>query len=327
MVLLALDESPISAAEAGIFGLAHLIERLAEMAHDVELVEQNRRLRRFVLRDVAERLPHVHHGEFVFAALFDPQPVVERRHAGLGTVLAAEPDRPLANQVADHDAIAVALADRDLVDADRSRTWRSSTLELGPHVLHLQRLDCVPVELELLGDVADRCLPAAAADIERKAFGEARIVRQKTQPFALHGAAMAARDAPHFEFQNNPKSCARKVANLPHPPVVPTAADPPATAANRFFERRSRRTIRTPGSPNTPRTVSFARKPANEYPSDRRRCRFPDSAISQHAKIEPASKPRKSPSTGLIAAMIPQNHPLDSLKTLYFQAGVFLQHR
>jgi hypothetical protein len=35
-----------------------------------------------------------------------------------------------------------------------------------------------------------------AADIERKAFGEVRIVRKKVQPFALHGAAAAACDAP-----------------------------------------------------------------------------------------------------------------------------------
>src|SRR6516164_6968152 len=137
-------------------------------------------------------------------------------------------------------------------------------------------------------------LPATAADIERKAFGEVRIVRQKVQPFALHGAAVAARDAPHFEFHNNPKSCARQVANLPHPPVVPAVLDPSATTASRFFERRSRRTIRTFGSPNTPRTVALARKPANEYPSDRRRCRFPDSAIPQRAKIEQASKLTKA---------------------------------
>src|SRR4030081_1745800 len=106
MVLLALDEAPLSATEAGRFGLAPLVERLAEMAHDVELVEQDRRLRRFVPRDVAEGLPHVHHGEPDFAALFEPQPVVESRHAGLGAILAAEPDRPLASQVAHHDAIA-----------------------------------------------------------------------------------------------------------------------------------------------------------------------------------------------------------------------------
>jgi hypothetical protein len=189
---------------------------------------------------------------------------------------------------------AVALADRDLVDADRAGTRRASALELGPHVLHLQRLDRVPVELQLTGDIADRCLPAAAANVECKAFGEVRIVRQKVQPFALHGAAVAAGDAPHFEFQDNPKSCARQVANLPHLTVVPAVLDPSATTASRFFERRSRCTIRTLGSPNTPRTVALARKPANEYPSDRRRCRFPDSAIAQRAKIERPSKLTKA---------------------------------
>src|SRR6202158_1858735 len=109
----------------------------------------------------------------------------------------------LRTKVADHDAIAVALADRDLVDADGSGPWRAGTLELGPHVLLLQRLDCFPVKLELFGDIADRCLSAAAADIERKAFGEVRIVRQKIQLFALHGAAVAERGAPHLEFPKN----------------------------------------------------------------------------------------------------------------------------
>jgi hypothetical protein len=113
------DEAPVLAAEAGVFGLADLVERLAEMAHDVEFVEQDRRLRRFVRRDITERLPHVHHDELDFAALPEPQLGVEPCHAGLRTIFAAEPDRPLANQVADRDAIVVALADRDLVDADR----------------------------------------------------------------------------------------------------------------------------------------------------------------------------------------------------------------
>src|SRR5215204_1059115 len=45
--------------------------------------------------------------------------------------------RSPANEVADHDAIAVALADRDLVDADRLRGGRAGALELGAHVLHL----------------------------------------------------------------------------------------------------------------------------------------------------------------------------------------------
>lgn len=43
--LLALDDAAILLAEPGIFGLAHAVRRLAEMAHHVELVEQDRRLR------------------------------------------------------------------------------------------------------------------------------------------------------------------------------------------------------------------------------------------------------------------------------------------
>jgi hypothetical protein len=88
--------------------------------------------------------------------------------------------------------------------------------------------------------------------------------------------------------------------------------DPSATIANRFFERQSKRTIRTFGSPNTPRTVALARKPANEYPSDKRCVRFPDSAIPQHAKIERTSKLRKAPIHKLFRRYDPQNHPLDS---------------
>jgi hypothetical protein len=52
--------------------------------------------------------------------------------------------------------------------------------------------------------------------------------------------------------------------------------------------------IRTVGSPNTPRTVSFARKPANEYPSDRRPCRLPDLPIPHHAQLQRSSKRRKA---------------------------------
>ena len=268
-------------------------------------------------RGVAERLPHVHHGELDLAALLGPQPGIELCHAGFGTVLAAEPDRSLANQVADHNAIAVALSDRDFVDADRSGTRRAGALDLGPHVLHLQRLDRVPVELQFLGDIADRGLSAAAPDIERKAFGEVRIIRQKIQPFAFHGAATPAHDAPHFEFQNNPKSCARQVANSTYPPIVPALLDPSATPADRFFERRSRLTIRTAGSPKTPRTACFVRKPANQYPSDRRRRRLAVLVIPHHAKFQHRSKPIKANIRRLFRRFDPKNRPLDSLKTLF----------
>jgi hypothetical protein len=62
----------ILAAEARVFGLAYLVERVAQMAHDVELVEQDRRLRCVRRGRVAKRLPHVHHRQTHSPAFFSP---------------------------------------------------------------------------------------------------------------------------------------------------------------------------------------------------------------------------------------------------------------
>jgi hypothetical protein len=71
-----------------------------------------------------------------------------------------------------------------------------------------------------------------------------------------------------------------------------------STAANRFFERRSSRTTRTCGSPNTPRTLAAARKPANEYPSDRRRSIASDVAAACGARRGPSPRPRHGVAPG-----------------------------
>ena len=89
-----------------------------------------------------------------------------------------------------------------------------------------------------LAHVADRRLPAAPADMERKALRVAQVVGQKVQPLALHRTAAAALDPPNLEFQDDPKRAARQVADPPHPPVISAPLRPPATAAHRFFERR-----------------------------------------------------------------------------------------
>src|SRR5271169_3502025 len=43
-VFLALDEAPLAARKPGVFALANRIQRLAQVADDMELVEQNRGL-------------------------------------------------------------------------------------------------------------------------------------------------------------------------------------------------------------------------------------------------------------------------------------------
>src|ERR1700691_809188 len=71
----------------------------------------------------------------------------------------------------------------------------------------------------------------------------------------------------------------------------------PAIFKMRGFLRvklRSSVTTRTSGSPNTPRTILRARKPANEYPSDSRRCPLADFAIPHDARSPRRSKSPKA---------------------------------
>jgi len=59
-IFLTLDVAALAAREPGILALANRIQDLAQMADDVKLVEQNRRLRRMFIRRQSKRLRHVH---------------------------------------------------------------------------------------------------------------------------------------------------------------------------------------------------------------------------------------------------------------------------
>src|SRR6516165_4687174 len=60
-VFLPLNVAPIAPRKPPIFALSNLIQSLAQMPHHMELVEQNRGLRRMRRRRQPKRLPHVHH--------------------------------------------------------------------------------------------------------------------------------------------------------------------------------------------------------------------------------------------------------------------------
>src|SRR5205807_874161 len=273
-VFLPLDVAPPATLQPGIFALANPIQGLTQMAHDMELVEQNRRLWRIGIRRQTKWLPHVHHHQANARALPLAEPVVKLAHARLRTVLVAKPDRATAHEIADHDPVAVTFADRKLVDADHLRSGRANTLELRFHVLLVQNLDSLPVQRQFLRHVLDRCLPAMSANKVSKAFGVERIVGQKGGPFALHLATAAAVDPPYLQFQKYPSVATRKIAHAADLPVVPAHLDVTATAAGRLFDRRLSVITRAFGSPKIPRTVGCGRNPGNEYASRSRRLRF-----------------------------------------------------
>src|SRR5215471_6104482 len=198
-------------------------------------------------------------------------------------------------KVADHDPIVMTLADRNLVDPDDQGTRRARACELCLHVLHLQRLDGVPVKRQFLRNIRDRRLSATAADKIGKALGVERVVCQKVEPFPFHLAAATAIDAPHLQLKQDSHVPAGQVTHLPDFAVVPPHLDTATASTRCFFERRFKVTIRTFGSPKTPRTTGSARKPSNEYVSQSRRRRFDVLAIRHLCQILNPAKMQNIP--------------------------------
>ena len=144
------------------------------------------------------------------------------------------------------------------------------------------------------------------------------VTCQKVEPLPFHLAAAAAIDAPHLQLQEYPRVPARQITHLADLAIVPAHLDPAATSARRFFERRRSVITRAFGSPKIPRTIGSARKPANEYVSQSRRRRFDARAIQNSCQIPAPSKCRISLQSPALSGFQPQNHPLDSTKTLFF---------
>src|SRR5208283_1232075 len=270
-VFLPLDETTLLALEACVLSLANLVECLAEVLHHVELIEQDGRLGGVLVRGVAKRLPHIHDGEANAFSLLFTEKSVELIHARLAPVVSAEPDRPTPFQVADHDPVAVALADRDLIDPNDLRAGGADAPDLFAHVVHLQPLDGLPVQVQLCGDVADRASATAPAHVQGKPLRMQGVLDQKVQPLALHRATLPAVDPTHLQIEVNAVIGAGQIPDPPAPSVVPAAIRRAAGAADRFFPRRTRVTSRAPGSPNSPWIRCTGRKPGKVYASANRR--------------------------------------------------------
>src|SRR3989442_8457983 len=133
-VALPLDEGAVLAGETVVLAAPHLVERVTEVAHDVELVEDHPSVRSVLRERVAEGLPHVHRGELDGRALLRAQRGKEDVQVGLGGSPAADPDRPAALKVAPHHPVAVALADGGLSAAEGPPRGEPGLRDLLLHV-------------------------------------------------------------------------------------------------------------------------------------------------------------------------------------------------
>ncbi len=278
--LLALAVAAVFPAAPAVCGFASRIEPRAPVAHDGELVKPDRRLRGLGHGGGAKRLPHVPHRQPEAVGLGCPEPRVELLQAFLRPVLTPAPDRPATAQVADHDPLGGARAERALVTADGLRPRRACTGKLSTQVLLVHLFARIPVAGKLLSEVLDRRCATAPTHVISKACGVEQVVRQKIPLLAFPRAAAAAGHPPHCELEVEAQGAAAKSAALPPAAVVPTRAHPAAAAPGGFFERRSRVMTRAGGSPKTPRTVGCGRNPGKGYASQSRRFRFAEVPIA-----------------------------------------------
>jgi hypothetical protein len=254
VVLLPFDEAAAVSREASVLGFADGIERVGEVSQDVELVVDEPGLRGVagLERGGAEGFPHVEDDQTNSPGFPGSEPSVERIEAGFGTVDSAEPDGPAAEQIADDDAVGVAGADGEFVDADDLRSGLADAIELFAHVLFVEFLDGVPVEVEVLGDILDGGEPAVASDADGEASGRAGVVGEPVESFAFHGAAHLAEDAPAGELQVDAPPAAVEVADLARVLIVEGPMVGSTHSAGSFFRRRLREMTTAKGSPNMP---------------------------------------------------------------------------
>ena len=157
----------------------------------------------------------------------------------------------------------MALADGDLVDADDPRRGAAGPAKLFPHVLLVEFLDGVPVQVQLLGDRLDGALSAPSADVEGEPLGVEGIVRQPVEPLALHATAPRAIDPANRELEIDSAVAAGEIAHAARPLIVEAAIHRPAHPAARFFRRRRSVMTTARGSPKIPRTPAKGAKPGN----------------------------------------------------------------
>lgn len=198
------------------------------------------------------------------AVFFGPRARKNRSRSAAVRPCPPDPDRASALQVADHNAIHGALLDRQFIHADDPRGWRRRLGQPRLHVLYVQVLDRVLMQVPQLGHGLVRHGPAQDADLLGEPLRIARILRHPIQPLHLHPSTARAGHPPLLNCQVD--APARRIG-IPHPArraVVEGPVPSPAAGAPGSFFRRTRMPSRAWESPKIPCRRLRARNPGKE---------------------------------------------------------------
>jgi hypothetical protein len=263
VVPLPFDEAAVGTSDTLVLAATNIIHGGTQMGEDVELVVDDGGVRRVPFGRGAERLPHVHGGVTDLLRLLLPEEGIELIHTRLAPVLASEPDGAAAHEVGDDDPVLMALANGDLVNTDGNGSRCSGSPELLLHVLLIELLHRLPVEVCLLGHILDGGGPAASPDEEGEPLRVEGVVRQPVELFAFHSTAVATGNSANLHLEVHAPISAGEITN-PAPALVVVGLVPrPTDTAGCFFRRRDRVTTTALGSPKMPQTSGLERKPGN----------------------------------------------------------------
>jgi hypothetical protein len=199
------------------------------------LIEENGCLGGLLVRRIPEWLPHIHDRQTDPFRTPLAQKCEELIHAFLGAVLASEPDRAPPLQVAHHNAVGMAFADRDLVNSENLGPRMTRTLDLLTHVLHLERLDGLPIEKVLLGHILYRRVPTASTNMKSEALGVEWIVGQPVKPLLLHPLAAPAVDPTDIDHKVDAHTSTGEISDPAQFAVVPPPVVCDHTSRTWFF--------------------------------------------------------------------------------------------
>jgi len=208
---------------------ADLGDRVVEMAHDVEAVENDARLRCLLAQHDQVRLPHVGADRLELSRSLRPQ-ASEEAQQGLDLAVLARPHDPAAEVVDDHGEVLVVPTVADLVHPDHPQAVEVAIAV--PLALDHPVDDVAhggPGEAEVLGHGGEIAALSQPGDLLLEGAGESAAVLGPRDLFGAHAAAWAA-DAPDAVAQNRLQPQDVEVAPGP-PGAIVSGSDFAATAA------------------------------------------------------------------------------------------------
>ena len=200
-----------------VFAVTHFIDDPRELGDDMEQVENDLDVGDFGPHGRDIGVPHVHHHRFQLLPLF-PRHAREESPQGAGFAVFSHPNNAAALVVEDHGQIAMAFADRDLVDGQDAQPLIIGLPILSLQELPIDGLDRFPVQSQMAGDFLDGHDLRQFEHIARQSLGHPQVGIEQIE---LFDGGLTAVWADNFSVQTANPDTGRPEIQVAYPPSLP----------------------------------------------------------------------------------------------------------